>query len=324
VVEFVDGPARVRVPASSANLGPGYDSLGVALGLHDVVLGEVVGAELVITAEGEGAAGLPRDETHLVHQAMVRAFDVLGGRPPGLRLHCVNSIPHGRGLGSSSAAIVGGLALARALVVDGDRLLDDEVLFGLAAELEGHPDNVAPAVFGAFTIAYSDRGGYAAVRLEVTAPVAFVLFVPTTPVNTKVARGLLPPTVSHADASFNAGRTAMLVAALTHGSGGRADQPPHDQPPHDQPPHDLLPADLLLRATEDRLHQGYRAAAMPASAALIDELRGEGVAAVLSGAGPSVLAIVEHARVPDVATRAPAGWSASELELDRDGVRVVP
>jgi homoserine kinase len=314
VVEFADGPVRVRVPASSANLGPGFDSLGVALGLHDVVMGEVSGAELVITAEGQGAAELPRDETHLVHQAMVRAFDVLGARPPGLRLHCVNSIPHGRGLGSSSAAIVGGLALARALVVDGDRLLDDQALFGLAAELEGHPDNVAPAVFGAFTIAYSDRGSFAAVRLEVTSPVAFVLFVPTTSVHTKVARGLLPPTVAHRDASFNAGRAALLVATLT----AQPDRLQRDGLLGDRPL-----ADLLLRATDDRLHQGYRAAAMPASAALIDELREDGVAAVLSGAGPAVLALVDPARVADVAARAPAGWSASELELDRDGVRVL-
>jgi homoserine kinase len=184
--------------------------------------------------------------------------------------------------------------------VDGDRLLDDRALFGLAAELEGHPDNVAPAVFGAFTIAYSDGAGFAAVRLEVTSPVSFVLFVPTQPVHTKVARGLLPPTVSHADASFNAGRAALLVAALT----GQPEQ--------------------LLSATEDRLHQSYRAAAMPASATLIDELRGSGVAAVLSGAGPAVLAVVDPGRVADVAARVPAGWSASELELDRDGVRVLP
>ena len=300
MVELVEGPVRVRVPASSANLGPGFDSLGIALGLHDVVMGEVTGAELVITAEGEGAGELPRDETHLVHRAMARAFDVLGAAPAGLRLHCVNSIPHGRGLGSSSAAIVGGLALARALVVDGDRLIDDQALFGLAAELEGHPDNVAPAVFGGFTIAYSDAAAFAAVRLEVTSPVAFVLFVPTQPVHTKVARGLLPPTVSHTDASFNAGRAALLVAALT------------GQP------------ERLLSATEDRLHQSYRAAAMPASAALIDELRGSGVAAVLSGAGPAVLAVVDPGRVADVVGRVPAGWSASELELDRDGVRVLP
>jgi homoserine kinase len=300
VVEFVDGPVRVRVPASSANLGPGFDSLGIALGLHDVVVGEVAGAELVITAEGEGAAELPRDETHLVHQAMVRAFDVLGAAPPGVRLHCVNSIPHGRGLGSSSAAIVGGLALARALVVDGERLLDDEALFRLAAELEGHPDNVAPAVFGGFTIAYSEDPGFAAARLDVTSPVAFVVFVPTHAVHTKVARGLLPPTVSHRDASFNAGRAALLVAALT------------GQP------------DRLLGATEDRLHQSYRAAAMPASAELIEELRGGGVAAVLSGAGPAVLAVVDPGRVTDVAAAVPTCWSASELELDRVGVRVLP
>jgi homoserine kinase len=300
VVEYVEGPVRVRVPASSANLGPGFDSLGLALGLHDVVMGEVSGADLVITAEGEGVADLPRDETHLVHQAMVRGFEALGAAPPGVRLHCVNSIPHGRGLGSSSAAIVGGLALARALVVDGDRVLDDEALFGLAAELEGHPDNVAPAVFGGFTIAYAGDDGFAAVRLEVTSPVAFVALVPAEPLHTKVARGLLPPTVAHADASFNAGRAALLVAALT----GRPDQ--------------------LLSATEDRLHQGYRAAAMPASAGLIAELRGRDVPAVLSGAGPTVLALVDPSRVADVAATAPAGWSAAVLELDRGGVRVLP
>ncbi len=300
MVEHVDGPVRVRVPASSANLGPGFDSLGLALGLHDVVTGEVAGADVVITAEGEGASELPRDESHLVHRAMVRGFEAMGARPPGVRLHCVNSIPHGRGLGSSSAAIVGGLALARALVVDGERLLDDEELFGLAAEMEGHPDNVAPAVFGGFTIAYSGDGGFAAVRLDVTSPMSFVVLVPTQPLHTKVARGLLPPTVSHTDASFNAGRAALLVAALT----GHAE--------------------LLLDATEDRLHQGYRSAAMPASAELIAELRRDGIAAVLSGAGPTVLAMVAPDRVSDVVTKAPTGWSSAELELDRGGVRVLP
>ncbi|HET6561247.1 MAG TPA: homoserine kinase [Marmoricola sp.] len=299
-MEYVDGPVRVRVPASSANLGPGFDSLGLALGLHDVVAGEVSGAELVITAEGEGSDELPRDETHLVHRAMVRGFDALGAAPPGLRLHCVNSIPHGRGLGSSSAAIVGGLALARALVVDGDRRLDDQALFGLAAKMEGHPDNVAPAVFGGFTVAYACDDDFAAVRLEVTSPVAFVALVPSEPLHTEVARGLLPTTVSHADASFNAGRAALLVAALT----GRPD--------------------LLLSATEDRLHQGYRAAAMPDSAELIAALRADGLAAVLSGAGPTVLALADRGQVAHVVGLAPAGWSATELELDRSGVRVLP
>ncbi len=298
-MEFVEGPVRVRVPASSANLGPGYDALGLALGLHDVVAAEVSGAELVITAEGEGADELPRDASHLVHRAMARCFDVLGAQPPGVRLHCTNSIPHGRGLGSSSAAIVAGLAVARALVVDGDRRLDDEALFRLAAELEGHPDNVAPAVLGGFTIAYAGGDGFSAVRLDVTSPVSFVALVPPEPLHTKVARGLLPPAVPHADASFNAGRAALLVAALT----GEPER--------------------LLDATEDRLHQGYRAAVMPASAQLVGALRDDGIAAVLSGAGPTVLAIVAPSQVADVVARTPAGWSGSELELDRDGVRVL-
>jgi homoserine kinase len=166
--------------------------------------------------------------------------------------------------------------------------------------MEGHPDNVAPAVFGGFTIAYSGDGGFAAVRLDVTSPMSFVVLVPTQPLHTKVARGLLPPTVSHTDASFNAGRAALLVAALTG----------HPE--------------LLLDATEDRLHQGYRSAAMPASAELIAELRRDGIAAVLSGAGPTVLAMVARDRVSDVVTKAPTGWSSAELELDRGGVRVLP
>ena len=215
---------------------------------------------------------------------MVRAFDVLGATPPGVRLHCVNSIPHGRGLGSSSAAIVGGLALARALVVDGDRLLDDEALFRLAAELEGHPDNVAPAVFGALTVAYSDDQ---AVRRG--AP------------RGDLARGLRG--VRPRARRPHEGRSGAAAAdglppgrLLQRGAGGTARGGPHRGQP-----------DLLLSATEDRLHQGYRAAAMPASAELIEVLRGARVPAVLSGAGPTVLAVVDPGQVADVAATAPPG-----------------
>jgi homoserine kinase len=176
--------------------------------------------------------------------------------------------------------------------------MDDVALFGLAAEIEGHPDNVAPAVFGGFTIAYGDQGsGFQAVRLDVVPGVSFVVFVPGLALETTVARGLLPAVVPHADAALNAGRAALLVAALT----GRPDQ--------------------LMAATEDRLHQHYRAEAMPESAALVAALREVGHPAVISGAGPSVLAIVPPDVVADVQQRGPRGWRATELAVDREGVR---
>lgn len=299
------GAVSVRVPATSANLGPGFDALGVALSLHDVVTLEVTGPgapAVRIECTGEGADEVPRDASHLVYRAAARAFEVMGVALPAVRLHCENRIPHGRGLGSSSAAIVGGLAAARGLVAGGAERLSDDALFALAAEMEGHPDNVAPAVYGGFTIAYGDPGranGCHAVRLDPDPRVSFVVLVPTTPLETKVARGLLPQEVSHDDAARNAGRAALLVAALT----GRPDQ--------------------LLAATEDRLHQQYRAEAMPASSALVESLRAEGHAAVVSGAGPTVLAMVPAESVPAVLERCPPGWWASHLEVDRSGVRVV-
>ena len=299
---FVDGPVQVQVPASSANLGPGFDALGLALALHDVVTVEVTdpaSGRVSIECTGEGAATVPRDDTHLVHRSMARGFAAMGVPLPGLRLSCANAIPHGRGLGSSSAAIVAGLAGARGLVQGGAELLPDVALFGLAAEIEGHPDNVAPAVFGGFTIAYGDSGtGFHAVRLDVAPGLAFVAFVPGHVLETKVARGLLPSHVPHADASRNAGRAALLVAALT----GRPDQ--------------------LMAATEDRLHQDYRAAAMRESAELVAALRAAGHPAVISGAGPTVLAIVAPDAVADVLSHAPEGWRPTELAVDVEGVRL--
>ncbi len=295
----MSGPVEVRVPATSANLGPGFDALGLALALHDHLVAEVrdePGVEVLV--EGEGAGSVPLDESHLVVRSMLRAFEALGVPAPGLRLACRNVLPHGRGLGSSSAAIVGGVALARALVADGEQRMSTDALFALAAEIEGHPDNVAPAVYGGFTIAFAEEGGaFRAVRLEVTSEVAFVVLVPAQPLETRVARGLLPDEVSHADASHNAGRAALVVAALT----GRPD--------------------VLMEATDDRLHQPYRAPAMPESAALIAGLRADGYPAVVSGAGPTVLALVAPDQVDEVLGRTPTGWVARHLEVDPDGVR---
>ncbi|MEU4454804.1 homoserine kinase [Nocardioides sp. NPDC023903] len=305
---FVEGPVTVTVPATSANLGPGYDSLGLALDLRDELTGEVVSTSsttgertLEVIVEGAGEGTVPLDESHLVVRSMRAAFEIIGKQPAGLRLHCRNRIPHARGLGSSSAAIIGGLVLARALVAGGELILDDDTLFQKAAEIEGHPDNVAPAFHGGFTIA-GDDDGFFAVRTAVDPRVSVVVFVPATGVETKAARGLLPDTVPHSDAAADAGRTALLVAALS------------DAPEH------------LHRATRDFLHQEYRRPAMPKSLALVDELRADGVAAIVSGAGPTVLAFssgVESAETSKLTARCPEGWACHALSVDMDGVRIL-
>ena len=289
-MSFVAGPVTVRTPASSANLGPGFDALGLALTLYDEITAQTTSAGLEIEVVGEGCDSVPKDEQHLVVRAMHVAFDALGQRPPGLHLSCNNAIPHGRGLGSSAAAIVAGIALARALTEGAE--LDDAAAFQLAADLEGHPDNVAAAMFGGLTIAWLDGGTAHAERLE--SNVEVTVFVPPEAVSTERARGLLPAEVPHADAAANAGRAALLVRAL---SGA----------PH-----------LLLPATEDRLHQSYRSRAMPESYQLMTSLREAGVPATISGAGPTVLAFSQG-----LGDRLPDGWNLHELAVDLQGAHIV-
>lgn len=293
-LSFVAGPVRARVPATSANLGPGFDALGLALALHDDVTARVVSDGYRVEVCGEGAGELPTDESHLVVRAMRATFEVLGGAPPGVALTCVNRIPQARGLGSSSAAVVAGVLLARGLVTDGAERLDDTAVLRLAAELEGHPDNVAPCLLGGFTIAWTEATGARAVSLRPAAEVAPTVFIPSERGLTTVARSALPQTVPHVDAAWNAGRAALLVHALTSDPS------------------------LLLPATEDRLHQDYRAPGMPASAELVRDLRAAGVPAVISGAGPAVLALAE----PPEGFDPGIGWSAHRLGVDVDGAHV--
>jgi homoserine kinase len=297
---FVAGPVRVSVPATSANLGPGFDSLGLALSMHDRLEAEVTASGLEVAVSGAGEGTVPLDESHLVVRAMRAAFDLAGVQPPGLRLSCLNVIPHARGLGSSSAAIVAGVVLARGLVAGGSLLVDDDALYRLAARIEGHPDNVAPAFYGGFVISGRDGadGDFFAVHSSVDPRIEAVVLVPPSPVSTEVARGLLPAEVPHADAAAAAGRTALLVAAL-------AGQPEH-----------------LLRGTRDYLHQDYRRSAMPESLALVDALRADDVPAVVSGAGPTVLAFTGATGAAGLLARCPDGWAAHHLTVDQDGARL--
>ena len=301
-MRFVPAPVTVEVPATSANLGPGYDCLGLALELADTLVGEVVPEGLEILVEGEGDS-LPDDESHLVVRAMRAAFELMGGQPPGLRVSFTNRIPHSRGLGSSSAAIVGGIVLARAMVEGGAELLDKAQALALANRLEGHPDNVAPALLGGFVVSGQAGEVVWAQDVPVDPTISAVLLVPSYGVRTEHARGLLPGSVPHAEAAANAGRAALLVAAL----GGAPGQ--------------------LLRATEDFLHQEQREPAMPETLALLHELRSHGVPAVVSGAGPSVLAFVVAGGITPAAetvvSLAPAGWRTLGQTVGGPGARVL-
>jgi homoserine kinase len=299
---FRAAPVRVRVPATSANLGPAFDAAGLALALHDDVVARVADGGLTIDVAGEGADRLPRGERHLVVKAMRAAFRLMGGQPRGLELVCANRIPHGRGLGSSAAAIVAGIAAARALVVGGDERLDDGAALDLAHRMEGHPDNVAAAWSGGLTVAWSDSAEAAgAVRHEPGGWLRPVAFVPTTQLKTAKARALLPVEVPLAAAARAAGRAALLPTALT------------------------VAPDLLLAATSDTLHQEYRRAAYPRSRALVDALRGQGLAAVVSGAGPTVLVLArDDDEAAAAVARAPRWFTPHRLDVDRGGVEVVP
>jgi homoserine kinase len=230
---------------------------------------------------------------------MLAAFERMGEKPTGLSIVTANTIPHGRGMGSSSAAIVGGIVLARALVVGGEQLLDNEASLKLASEIEGHPDNVAATLLGGFTIAWGGAEDAKALRLTPHPAIFPIVCIPSTAVATKKARGLLPESVPHVDASFNAGRAALLTAALTE----------HPE--------------LLMVATEDRLHQQQRSSAMPKSYALVEKLREAGFPAVISGAGPTVLVFAAQTNAEAIAAIAGDGFETHPLGVAKQGAHVV-
>jgi len=315
----VGAAVRVRVPASSANLGPGFDSIGLALGLWDHYEVLVTANEgLRISVGGEGAADVPRDESHLVHRSIVRGFAQLGlALPTCLDLLACNGIPHGRGLGSSASAIVAGVAAAHALAsvgAHGDLAvgacvpIDLGLVNDLSSELEGHPDNASASVYGGMTVSWTvdpgqpEAGRTATAPIETHPDVTAVVLVPASQLATHHARSILPSTVPHRDAARNAGRSALLIEAVTR-----------------------RPA-LLLPATREWLHQEARRASFPESMAVVDALRAAGHAAVISGAGPSILVLSTRERAADVVVpRGLAGvgkWQRLEPGIPTRGVEV--
>lgn len=300
-VSFRTDAVRVLVPATSANLGPAFDSAGLALELVDELVAIVTDDPgVLVEVTGEGSDDLPRDSSHLVVRAMALGFSALGATPQGFVLRCTNVIPHGRGLGSSAAAIIGGLVLARALVIDGtDRMSDDDLL-QLALTMESHPDNIAAALLGSFTIAWTTEAGRAdAARIDVNPELRAIVAIPAFEVPTKAARAALPAQVDYAQASFNIARSALLVHAMT-------------QDPS-----------LLLEATLDRLHQEQRRGMYAPSMELVDSLRSRGIAAAISGAGPTVIALVTADQVDAVLGIIEGDWRAFALRIRASGAQVL-
>lgn len=289
---------KVSVPASSANLGPGYDSLALALDIRDVVTAKPNDSgQIEVEISGQGEDTLPRDESHLIAHTILATAKKFNLNISGFKLECENNIPQGRGLGSSAAAVVAGLVLARELAKSD---LPDELLLQEATLIEGHPDNVSACLMGGLTISWQTESSEVNTRsINVNPAIVPIVGIPNTELSTKLARNLIPAQIPHVDAVFNSARTALLVAAL------------------------VADPTSLFDATSDRLHQEYRRSAYPDSMALVDALRIKEIAACISGAGPTVLALTTKENVPMVIGQiTSAGFAARQVSVADTGVNV--
>ena len=304
-VTFVSGAVRIMVPASSANLGPGFDSMGLALAVHDELIAMVTNdVGIKVDVEGEGSGSVPTDESNLVVRAMNRGFKAMNAEPAGFILKCRNAIPHGRGLGSSASAVIGGLAMARSLVEGGEKLLSDQQILNIALEFENHPDNLSAALYGGFNVSWlNGEESAGAVQPIVHPDVVPIVLIPPHELETTRARGVLPQQVDRSAACHNLSRTALLVYAISHDPK------------------------LLLEATSDQLHQDARAHVYPETSIIISQLRARNIAAVASGAGPAVLLLIDRNNVHDLEEAlavVPAEWTRIAVPIDFDGVRELP
>lgn len=307
------------MPATSANLGPAFDSAGLALSLFDEIEVSFTDAPgIQVDIDGYGRNTLPRNQDHLIAKVMLQVFETLEIQVSGLYLRCINKIPHGRGLGSSAAAITAGVVAARALAGDAAKQMDDAGALDFATKIEGHPDNVAACLLGGFTISWTDSHQHQsasekltghkhihsdgihshAVKLKVHQDIVPIIFIPKFEMETKKARLLLPSHIPHRDAAFNVARSALLVHAITENP------------------------ELLFIATEDKLHQPYRRNAMQTSGNLVAALRARGFAAMISGAGPAVLALTTKEEQAAVREFEHPDFSMQVLEISHSGAQV--
>ncbi len=296
----VSGAVRVVVPASSANLGSGFDSAGLALSMFDEIEASFTDKPGVqVDVDGEGRNSLPRDENHLIARVMLKTFANLSMPVQGLYLRCINRIPHGRGLGSSAAAISAAVVAARALAGTQGTRMDDQGALELASSLEGHPDNVAACLYGGFTVSWIDENSLArAVKIKAHESIIPVVMIPRFEVDTEQARALLPSHVPHRDASYNISRSALLVHAMTSDP------------------------DYLFEATSDRIHQEYRRPSMQSASALVSSLRMKNHAAYISGSGPTVCVLTNSEKVEEVISLVPDEFEAQQLTIAQSGASV--
>jgi homoserine kinase len=296
----VSGAVRVVVPASSANLGSGFDSAGLALSMFDEIEASFTDKPGVqVDVDGEGRNSLPRDENHLIARVMLKTFANLSMPVQGLYLRCINRIPHGRGLGSSAAAISAAVVAARALAGTQGTRMDDQGALELASSLEGHPDNVAACLYGGFTVSWIDENSLArAVKIKAHESIIPVMMIPRFEVDTEQARALLPSHVPHRDATYNISRSALLVHAMTSDP------------------------DYLFEATSDRIHQEYRRPSMQSASALVTSLRMKNHAAYISGSGPTVCVLTNSEKVEEVISLVPDEFEAQQLAIAQSGASV--
>lgn len=303
---FAASRVRVDVPATSANLGPGFDACGLALGFYDTIYVEALPTQSVdIEIIGEGADTLPRDERHLIVKALRAAAEEFDLPEFGLRMKAYNRIPQSRGMGSSASAIVAGVSLAAGLAgLDSTQREIRDAIFQVAARIEGHPDNVAPAVYGGMTVSWKSGQDFRTQIYPVHKDIHAWIFIPNFELSTEEARKALPSTVPYADALTNVSRVALLPAAMANADN-----------------------DLLFEATEDTLHQPYRAPLMQASADLMTFLRSQGYASTISGAGSCVLALHASDATDSLHNITARGvdmshWHMVHLSVDRSGVQI--
>lgn len=296
----VSGAVRVVVPASSANLGSGFDSAGLALSMFDEIEASFTDKPGVqVDVDGEGRNSLPRDENHFIARVMLKTFANLSMPVQGLYLRCINRIPHGRGLGSSAAAISAAVVAARALAGTQGTRMDDQGALELASSLEGHPDNVAACLYGGFTVSWIDENSLArAVKIKAHESIIPVMMIPRFEVDTEQARALLPSHVPHRDATYNISRSALLVHAMTSDP------------------------DYLFEATSDRIHQEYRRPSMQSASALVTSLRMKNHAAYISGSGPTVCVLTNSEKVEEVISLVPDEFEAQQLAIAQSGASV--
>jgi len=298
--QLLTNEVHIRVPASSANLGSAFDCAGLGLNIYDDIHAQITQSRGVhVETTGVAAAELPTDCDHLVARAMKIGFDALGVRPAGFTIRCHNNISHGQGLGSSAAAIIGGLAAARALVVGGESLLSDSDLLTIALQLEPHPDNLSASLYGGFTVAWVTEDGQAeCIHAKPHDDLQVTLCLPSSIAPTDQARAVLPSQIPLTDAVVNIGASALLFHAIT------------SQP------------QLLLAATRDAIHQDRRRAMFAPSLDVLHTLRAQHIPAAISGAGPALVVFDDAEVVSTIVTG--SDWQIIPVDVAQRGVHVIP